>query len=193
MNDISEYYRHNFNGLMIDTMFARSNFKNMIVSYEDTSLSYVSEFAADTTKVVVLRDIKNLVASRLKRMRSDPGSQATQRLMRIDEQLVNLWAEHAKAVIEEQVIGIVLEDWSDSKEYRDGISRRLGVKNIDNTSTVLPFGGGSSFTGITSRPPSTDELRCRYLQVQPDESVSKLLERNDIVALRACLGFTDGD
>lgn len=193
INDILECYRNDISSLRIDSTFARSNFENIIISYEDVSPRVTTEFSADMRKVTVIRDIKNVTASRLKRMKEMKNSEGHQKRLRVDEKFVRLWAEHAIAILEERVTGIIFENWSSSKIYRDEIAEKLGIKNIDITDTVMPYGGGSSFSGMTPQPPTANELRRRYLQVEPDQNIAKLLESEEITFLRSCLGYKDSD
>ena len=189
INDITDCFKHDINKLRINTMFARANFQNTIISYEDISLRTTTEFTAGMPKVVVVRDIKNVIASRLKNLKRYSECKNTQKLLQVNERIANIWTEHATAVAEKKVIGIIFERWVSSKEYRDSVAQILGTKNLDITDTILPYGGGSSFTGITSQPPSAKSLNDRHLQMELDKSSSKIIEREDISVLRSALGF----
>ena len=188
MSNGSELFQVN-HPIILAKNVARANFQNTIISYEDISLRTTTEFTAGMPKVVVVRDIKNVIASRLKNLKRYSECKNTQKLLQVNERIANIWTEHATAVAEKKVIGIIFERWVSSKEYRDNVAQILGTKNLDITDTILPYGGGSSFTGITSQPPSAKSLNDRHLQMELDKSSSKIIEREDISVLRSALGF----
>ena len=110
--------------------------KVIIVSYEDVNFN-VSRIddKYPTTKVVVLRDIHNLSASRYK---------ANQGVgMRINELFVERWLSQAN---HHNIFKY--EDFLLSKENRDVFMRQFGVENIDITNDVKYCSNiGSSFVG----------------------------------------------
>ena len=72
--------------LRIDHMFASSTFQNLIVSYEDKPTGHITEFSLGYPKIVILRDIKNVAASRHKKSLDKSGLASWENLMRMDEE-----------------------------------------------------------------------------------------------------------
>ena len=63
INILAERPQH---AVAIDHMFAISNFQNVIVTYEDVPDSYLTDFSLGYQRVVIGRDIVNVIASGLK-------------------------------------------------------------------------------------------------------------------------------
>lgn len=51
-------------------LFRQVHLKNIIVTFEDTYLDYTYDYASSEKKILIVRDIKNIVASRLQKLRS---------------------------------------------------------------------------------------------------------------------------
>lgn len=172
----------------IDHMFACSTFKNLIVTYEDRPTDYITEFSLGYQKIVILRDILNVAASRHKR---SMDSESWRAWMKMDEKFFIHWIEHAYASSKGQNVGIKFEKWTSSKDYRNKIANRLRLNNIDSTKTVSHHGGGSSFNIYDQKPPSPEELKERWKNVELPEAIKKRISSNDIQEARAHLGYTD--
>lgn len=177
--------------LRIDHMFACSVFQNIIVTYEDRPTNYVTEFSLGYPKIAVLRDIRNVVASRYKKSLENAKRNNWDTFMRMDEDFFNCWLQHAYANTKSNVIAVKFEDWLSSKDYRDKIAIKLALKNIDSTNTVSHHAGGSSFDVGNQNPPSPEELKERWKQIEIPESIKRRINSDDIEQARAHLGYSD--
>jgi hypothetical protein len=125
----------------------------LLVSYEDelTSVSRIEGY--DTKKFVIVRDIKNLSASRYKA--SKHGA------MRIDQKFVDTWTEHTNFHNK-----IRYEDFLLDKNVRDNVSLRFGVENIDITDDVKYCSNiGSSFVGRIKDEPENYLKRFQMIEI----------------------------
>ncbi len=188
LNAINEYMPSR--NLFIDYNFAKITFKNLIVTYEDIPETLQSDYTIGFKRVVILRDILNLVASRYKLMRNkDPkGTDYTfDKFMKIDEEFFNCWISHASA-FKRNILIIKFEDWLSSKEKRNEIASSLGCKNIDCTNTVSFHGGGSSFSKLEKIPLEKDLLQ-RSEQVKLPNEILERIQKPDISNLRKKHGY----
>ena len=185
LNAINEYIRSR--DLYIDYNFAKITYKNLLVSYEDVPISYVSKYTRGFKKIVILRDIINVVASRYKRrLEKDPKSVAY-KLMKIDENLFKCWISHASS-FKKNVPIIRFEDWLSSEEQRNKIANSLGLKNIDGINTIPFHGGGSSFSKM-EKVPSEKDLLNRSEQVNLPTEILERMQKSDILNLRQKHGY----
>lgn len=184
INEINSYGNKKEMNLHYET--ANKNYENLLVSYEDTSIDYSVSLTKEYDKIVIVRDIENLFASRFKKGQSykQPYNLGD---MRIDEITVDLWKNHVEAGLNKNAILIQFEKWVDSKEYRDHISKILGFYNYDKIDTITEFGEGSSFSG--QRIPTAEELKTRASQVELPEKVKDRISQEDILELRKKLGY----
>ena len=171
---------------MEDWKLSNSNYDYLIVSYEDVGLNHMKEATKEYKKIAIIRDIPNLFASRYKRYISK-RSNSMKKNMRIDEYAVNLWKELATCDKNTDTVLIKFESWVESKEYRDQISKQLGLVNYDITDTMTNFGNGSSFSG--KKKPTAKELANRINQVELPEEVIERINQEDIIEIRKSLGY----
>lgn len=69
LNAVNEYIQRRDS--WIDYSFAKFTYKNIMITFEDTNLDYSYDYTTSSNKkIVIIRDIKNLVASRLQKLRS---------------------------------------------------------------------------------------------------------------------------
>lgn len=169
-----------------DWKLADSSHDYLIVSYEDVGLNHTREATKEYKKIAIIRDITNLFASRQKNYINSP-SRAHRLNMRIDEYAVNLWKELATCDKNTDTVLIKFESWVESKEYRDQISKQLGLVNYDITDTMTNFGDGSSFSG--KKKPTAKELATRINQVELPEEVIERINQEDIIEIRKSLGY----
>ena len=177
--------------LRIDHMFASSTFQNIIVSYEDKPTGYTTEFSLGYQKIVILRDIRNVAASRYKKSLDQSGRASWSNLMRMDEEFFKCWLDHAYANTKGQILAIKFEDWVSSKNYRGETAKKLALKNIDSIKTVSHHGEGSSFSVGNQDPPSPEELKDRWKQIELPEATKRRINSDDIQKARAHLGYSD--
>ncbi len=145
----------------------------LLTTYEDTNLK-IDLVGVDSHKIVLIRDIYNLAASRLKRGSDD---------MKIDENFVDLWLQHSSSPNL-----FKYEDFLLNKDKRDELCERLGVENLDYTDGVMLNGGGSSFVGV--KLDTKENYLNRYKMVEFPEKVSKLLSDVRIQEAREKLGYS---
>ena len=187
LNAINEYIQSR--DLFIDYNFAKITYKNLLISYEDIPETLESEYTLGFNKIVILRDILNVVASRYKRMMDIDPKSIDYKLMEIDEKLFQCWISHASA-FKRNVLIIKFEDWLSSKEQRDRISNSLGCKNIDCVNTIPFHGGGSSFTKM-EKIPSVEDLLNRSEQVKLPTEILERIQKSDILNLRKEHGYVN--
>lgn len=151
--------------------------KTTIVGYEEAPIGYNLVPYTDK-KIIILRDIENLAASRLKSNSSD---------MLVNEQFVDLWIEYATVFGHERYHCIKFEDWLTSKEHRDCFASELGFENKDKTDFVSEFGSGSSFVG--KKRDSNENLLNRSKDfIIPDDTL-EMLRIDKVIELRKKLGY----
>jgi hypothetical protein len=145
----------------------------LLTTYEDTNLK-IDLVGVDSHKIVLIRDIYNLAASRLKRGSDD---------MKIDGNFVDLWLQYSSSPNL-----FKYEDFLLNKDKRDELCERLGVENLDYTDGVMLNGGGSSFVGV--KLDTKENYLSRYKMVEFPEKVSKLLSDVRIQEVREKLGYS---
>ena len=187
LNSITERSRE---AVGIDHTFAIHRFRNVIVTHEDVSDDYVSDFSLGYRKVVIMRDIVNVLASRLKLLENRARKGKTGKsLVDISENTFKVW-QRLSTSQQRGCIIVKFEDWVSSKDYRDSICSKLNIANIDKTDTVTHYGGGSSFTGMT-KTPTADELNSRASAIEFPAAIQERLEMQDIVLARRNLGYIE--
>lgn len=186
LNAINQYRNEAL--LRIDHLFATSSFKNLIISYEDRPSNSATEFSLGYTKVVIIRDIYNVIASRYKKLIDTKSQPGWQQLMKIDESIFTIWKQHAAAAKQGTTM-IRFEDWIEGKEARNAISKSLGLENLDHTNTMSHHGGGSSFNPHHWTPPSGSDLNNRWRQVELPKALLERMKQEDIQVTRSQLGY----
>ena len=176
-NECNTYSKHK---LEADILFCRREFQNLILAYEDVPTTYKLTSNSDRD-IVIVRDINNLFASRFKNIQKHNKPYYSGD-MRLDEESVNIWKQHVNAGLSGDAVLIHFERWVASREYRDSISERLNITNLDKTDTVTNFGGGSSFSG--TRKPSIEELKNRANQIELPKPVQSRIQQLDIIELQ---------
>ena len=164
--------------------------KTIIVSYEDTSFKsslldlygQYYPFLKNTTKIVITRNILDIVASRVMRNRSLNRITSS---FGVNKKIIETWIENESFTDTK----IVFEQWCTSKEYRDSISRSLGLSNLDITSHVSPAGKGSSFLE-PGQMPDKSKLLSRRKQVDIPQDIIRLYKELDIYTKLKELNYT---
>jgi hypothetical protein len=189
---VINWLRHNFStqeetkrvGFLNDLIELREKFQPsyewslencdvLLTTYEDTNLE-IDLVRDESHKIVLIRDIYNLAASRLKRGSDD---------MKVDENFVNLWLQYSSCPNL-----FKYEDFLLNKDKRDELCERLGVVNLDYTDGVMHYGRGSSFVGV--KLDTKENYLNRYKMVEFPEKVTKLLDDSRIHEVREKLGYT---
>lgn len=131
--------------------------KSVIVSFEDLDLT-IAPFTngpTDTRNVLILRQPRNLFASRVRKAslkRKNPAYKTDPESMK---RVVGLWKQHAReflgrTCILKDKICILYDRWFTDEPYRRQISASLDLDFTDDGFRhVSPIGGGSSFDGTT--------------------------------------------
>lgn len=125
----------------------------IIQTYEDCPLTIINEIdkqnipAKYRFNILILRDIHNLVASRLELYRN--GSIFTE----VTQDLLSLWNDHAKEFLQPNTINVCINynKWNHDKIYRNNIAQQLNIQPREELKLTLRFGNlndttGSSFT-----------------------------------------------
>lgn len=156
--------------------FKNSGAEVLLVSYEDelTSVSRIEGY--NTKKFVIVRDIKNLSASRYKA--SKHGA------MRIDQKFVDTWTEHTNFPNK-----IKYEDFLLNKSIRDSVSiNEFGVQNIDITNDVKYCSNiGSSFVGRVMDEP--ENYLSRYKMIEIPEHLMQFITTPEVEFTRQKMGY----
>lgn len=128
---------------------SRERRKWIIISYEDCHVNYgitlPYEFE-NRYKFSIVRDVRNLVASRLKRLEINKNNEnhiIPNSYMIIFKGFFQYYISHKN-----WKTPIFYDKWLVDKNYRDSICDIVKVPNVDKTNYVSPFGNGSSFVGV---------------------------------------------
>lgn len=176
-NDVSRYASHI--QLCYDVIGAyQLNHTSLIVTYEDKPISY-ELIPSNRGKIIIIRDIINVIASRIKNSNSINKND-----MIVNQDIIDLWCEHAST---KDCIKIVYEKWLTSKSYRDEICNRFSIENLDNIEDVYSFGGGSSFVG--KKLDTKDNLLNRHKSINFSKEIIDMISANNVVSLRKELGY----
>ena len=122
--------------------------------------------------VLVLRDLKNCMASRL----MTTGV--------VKDGMLELWKKHAKMFLDEDVdmIKINFNNWFMSITYRNWVASLIGFENHDCGLKDVPnYGNGSSFDGLKYDGKGNEmDVLNRYKMIPLEEYIdSESLELND--------------
>jgi hypothetical protein len=109
----------------------------------------------DGTRVLILRDPLNNLASRLEGAKTRPD------VFRTDEAFINLLAAYCAEFLGQtkwlgDAVRINFNRFVLDRVYRDELAQQMGLPNRDVVSEIPAYGGGSSFTGIQG--PATPQL-----------------------------------
>jgi hypothetical protein len=109
-------------------------------NFEDYYTTILDDKLIDGTKIVVMRDIYNMIASSIKQNEKKYGDKVKLK-DRIDR-----WLSHTQIVEDEGIIFINYNKWFSDNNYRNEISVLLNFTNKDVGMNYIPhFGKGSSF------------------------------------------------
>ena len=143
--------------------------KYLFISYEELPTSKSIINLKNTQKFVIIRSLKNVVASRIKKYQ-EPSD--IHNLFAVDENFFNTWENHASSNFNT----IYYDNWLTNIEYRNELSMKFMVDNKDRID-VVPFqGGGSSF--VQQKLDSKNNLLNRHKQVSIDD---KLMNEINII------------
>ena len=185
LNAVNEYIHRRDS--WIDYSFAKFTYKNIIVTFEDTDLCYDYDYASSCKKIVIVRDIKNLVASRFQKLQA--LDQSGKSLFNLTEKgFWQKWVLHANANQDEATL-IVFDKWVKSLEYRNKICEKLNLKNLDIIKRTSTYGGGSSFKGNPAV--SNDDVLNRSTFIDIPEEFIQRMAQEDIIQARLKLGLID--
>lgn len=163
--------------LEIENELSKRTYDWYILSYEDchihTKYNWLPYKFNKTYKFSIVRDIKNLLASRLKKIdnhykeykRSDP-----------DMEIYPVFFEHYISHKNWKDV-IYYDQWIQDKEYRDSICEIINVKNLDYYNIHTEEGGGSSFIG-QSLDSVQNLLNRKNMYKIPDKYLKKIEELN---------------
>ena len=129
-----------------------------LITFEDIpfglSVLETGKESQDVYRLLLLRDPRNLFASRIRKAFTFDRPQLYPREIgkRLDE-LRELWMENATAIISSnssRTVPVIFDLWFSSRRYREGLSTRLGCSQIDaGKDSVSDTFGGSSFDGLS--------------------------------------------
>jgi len=133
-----------------------------------------------TGSFTVVRDFLNLLCSRYMKWKDDLCWSKKYCISSIVE-LVACWKQH---LLQPNSQVINYNHWCVSREYRDSIASLLAFDNsADLIEYVPPFGGGSSFIGM-SKETDLARYNLRFKQViLPSYLVETILEDGELLAL----------
>jgi len=147
----------------------------LIVSYEDvfTNESLLEQY--ETKKIVLIRDIINVAASRYKA--SKHGA------MRIDDLFIKRWIDQANYPFK-----FKYEDFIQNKEARDLLCAHFEMQNVDILNDVHYCSNiGSSFIG--RQHDSVENYLTRYKMIELPENIQALISSEEVQAVRKNLGY----
>jgi hypothetical protein len=159
--------------------------RSIMLSLEDHELSVTPIRAGwrALRHVIVLRDARNLFASRIRKAAAATDLAAYPRTFGpIMTRAVNLWISHAKEALRETTTlrncnAIYFNAWFSSIEYRRRVCEMLGIEFTDQGfAKVAEEGGGSSFDGVRHAGQNQDlQVLKRQEMLSDDEKA--VLER----------------
>ena len=137
------------------------------------------------TNVVVLRDPLNNLASRLQ------GQVQFPTVFPVNAEYVDLYESYCAEALGwtsflPNKVAVVYDRFVVDRDYRDATAARLGVPNVDATSEVSHYGGGSSFTALSpvaassvlrrfeERPPPAHLVEMRVARAAVREACTSL-------------------
>lgn len=164
--------------------------EGMILSYEDVSLDRLDDIPtwthskdilpnAEIKTVLLLREPRNLLASRIKRLENKMQRGDTLQNHKSWEEVIALWKTYAREYLgithrfNDHIIPISFDRWFSNKHYRNDLLRaQFGIThNLDHgINSVMNNANGSSFDGTTyeGRAHTMDVLnRWRAYEGQP--------------------------
>ena len=114
-----------------------------IFSFEDIYMDQVEKlerhFRAEVTTIIVLRDIRNTIASLIK-------STSKKLLERRLKNSINAWRQYAYAILNGDKNYIIYDKWFKDKEYRQHICTIFNIPFTDEGLNIVPKNAnGSSF------------------------------------------------
>ena len=163
--------------LEIENEIKKRTYDWYILSYEDchigTKYNWLPYKFDKTYKFSIVRDIHNLLASRLKK--SNDFYKQTKKIDH-DMEIYPSFFEHY--ISHKKWNNIICYDtWLKSKGYRDDICKIFNVENLDCRIGGLEFGGGSSF--VASNIDIVENLLNRKSMYKiPDKYLNKIKELN---------------
>lgn len=181
INSANAYFKSR--SFRIYYQFAALNFRNLVITFEDVPIEFSVSQVKKCPKIVVIRDIRDLIASRLQAQKKHPNG------FPIDDKFFNTWINHSFSESSGHCL-IKFESWVSNSEYRDAISQQLGLNNLDDTSTVTSFGGGSSFSGTTKIPTFKELTQRRNSIVFPAE-IQRIISSTRIQERLKALNYID--
>lgn len=184
VNAINQYF--NSIEMRTDIQFAGLTYQNILVTHEDVDSNFPAKYTQGLKKIVVIRDIRDLVASRLKSM--NKCLRKNQHFFQIDDTFFSNWLEHASPKTNTEKTLIKFENWAKSTDYREQICKELGIKNFDGFSPITHHGGGSSFSG-KGVVPTYSELSNRRYQIQIPDHIQDRINSQDIKNALERLGY----
>lgn len=128
---------------------------NKLFSLEDHKLGYqpITDLPENSIKILILRDAKNLFSSRIKKANQLNIPESYPRIKNEHlERIIETWKEHAREFLGEtsmlgsNTVKITFDRWYQDREYRESLSKLLGLKFSDQGfKEISGIGGGSSF------------------------------------------------
>jgi hypothetical protein len=185
MNWINEY-RNTLDPFNNDPGKAQQPREALIYNFEDCGLymptassKFVHRIVGSSEKrfnVLIIRDVYNLLASRMERTRKQ-----NKPFTHPYNLFIQLWIEHAKAAVNAETgVGSIFDvikynNWFESEDYRKHVSKHLELPYCDDTlDTISQAGEGSSFIGIHGTARKLDVLS-RWKNYRSDEEYIQLV------------------
>jgi hypothetical protein len=145
--------------------------KSLILSYEDVGLTESNNNILGNvkhTKIIIVRNLENLVASRLQF--NIKNYEWYNYFKLCDDDFFRTWETH----VNNNFLKIHYDKWLIDKNYRNLICEQLNIINKDITNIVTSPGNGSSFIGQSLD--SNGNLLSRYQQINmPKDVLDKIL------------------
>ena len=136
-NQITNYRKKNIGYKTIEKNNPHITAK--MYNFEDYPASILNNKLIVGKKIVIMRDLYNMLSSSLKQNKKSYGG-------KIFKQRINKWLSHMEIIKDENILFINYNKWFNDKNYRDTISSLLNFTNKDKGLDYVPhFGKGSSF------------------------------------------------
>jgi hypothetical protein len=179
------FYAHNRE--LREIKAAASHLGCDILSFENKNLEQITN--TNVCKVLVIRDILNLTASRIKL------SQKVKKTFYNFEDSLEIWKQYAREFLGQtnflkKCIKINFNCWFLSKNYRNFINLNFG-NLVGNNTNISNFCGGSSFDGLTKNARELNVIS-RWREFKHHEEIQRIFNDDEAMDLNQKIAMSTG-
>lgn len=168
----------------------------VLVSFEDIGLDFhlFKQQPGNSTNLLILRDPRNLFASRIKKAFSREWLEVYPRQNnQFMQRALKLWKQHANEALGqssylERPVVVFFDAWISSRDYREATARDLGMKVLSEQSLekTASYGGGSSFSKQSYDSTAAEVLnRSANLDGEEEQLLHEIMQDQELTELRS--------